>query len=89
MVITPGGSDYRFLYIIFYNEGKGWQIAEPTDKRDLSQILLDNGYEIIHHPEYENDIAVGRKEGSIVGVAKVFDLWAIDITDRNPTGEQT
>ena len=89
MVNIPNGSDYRFLYVFLYNKGRGWQIAETTDKRDLSQILIDNGYEIIYHPEYDGDIAVGKKEGSIVGIATIFDLWAIDITDHTPTKEQT
>lgn len=79
---APQGSDYRFLYIFLLNRGGGWQIAEADDKRDLSQILIDHGYEMVYHPEYDGDIAVGKKEGSIVGVATVFGLWAIDLTDR-------
>jgi len=88
MVKIPSGSDYRFLYVFLYNKGKGWKIAEATDKRDLSQILIDNGYEMIYHPEYDGDIAVGVKEGIVVGIATVFDLWAVDITDHTPTKEQ-
>jgi len=87
MVATPQGSDYRFLYVFLYNKGKGWQIAEPTDARDLSQIMIDNEYEIIYHQENEEDIVVGSKEGNIVGIAKIFGLWAIDLTDHTPRKE--
>jgi hypothetical protein len=87
MVAVPQGSDYRFLYVFLYNKGNGWQITEPTDVRDLSQIMIDNGYEIIHHQEYEEDIVVGSKDGKIVGIAKIFDLWAIDLTDHTPGKE--
>ena len=89
MVSTPNGSDYRFLYVFLHNRGRGWQMAEPTDKRDLTQILIDNGYEMVYHPEYDEDIAVGSKEGNIVGLTKVFNLWAIDLTDHTPRREQT
>lgn len=88
MVAMPQGSDYRFLYVFLYNKGRGWQIVEPTDARDLSQIMIDNGYTIVHHQEYEEDIVVGSKGGNIVGIARIFDMWAIDLTDHTPKKEQ-
>ena len=44
---------------------------------------------MVYHPEYDEDIAVGSKEGNIVGLTKVFNLWAIDLTDHTPRREQT
>lgn len=91
MVEIPKGSDYRFLYIFLYNReiGTQWKIAEPTDQRNLSQILVDNGYEMIYHPAFDGDIAVGSKDGTVVGVATVFGMWAIDLTDHTPVKEPT
>jgi len=87
LVGTPQGEQYRFLYIFLYNRGNGWKIAEEEDIRPYGQILLDYGCEIVYQPQHQGDIAVGSKDGTVIGVASVYGTpWAIDLTDRSKTG---
>jgi len=77
------GQQYRFLYVFLHNRGNGWEVAEATDIRSTPQMLIDIGCEIVYQPQYQGDIAVGQKEGTVIGVANLYGQhWAIDLTDR-------
>lgn len=77
------GTDYRYLYVVLYNMGKGHRLVDTDDeKRSLKQILVDMDYEIIYEPTGERDIIVGKKDAELIGVADLWGPWAIDLTER-------
>ena len=77
------GTDYRYLYVVLYNMGKGHRLVDTDDeKRSLKQILVDMDYEIIYEPTGERDIIVGKKDAELIGVADLWGPWARDLTER-------
>ena len=82
MNLMPTGEDYRFLYVMLYNKGRGCHIGTENETKSLQQLLLDENYEIIYEPENERDIVVGLKEGQLIGVADLWGPWAIDLNER-------
>jgi len=79
----PTGAEYRYLYVVLYNSGKGYRLIDNDDeKRSLKQILVDMDYEIIYEPKGERDIIVGKKDKDLLGVADLWGPWAIDLTER-------
>ena len=78
----PNGEDYRFLYVMLYNMGRGYHVGNDEDSRTLQQILVDDNYEIIYEPRGERDIVVGKKEDNIVGMADLWGPWAINLSER-------
>ena len=79
----PTGEDYRYLYVILYNKGKGYRLNNIEDEhRSSKQIMVDEGYEIIYEPTGERDIIVGKKDGELIGVADLWGPWAIDLNER-------
>lgn len=84
----PSGEDYRYLYVILYNKGKGYRLSNTeNDHRSLKQVLVDEGYEIIYEPTGDRDIIVGKKTGELIGVADLWGPWAIDLNEKIDTNE--
>jgi len=78
----PIGEEYRFLYVFLYNKGHGWKITEEDDERSLSSMLEDYGCEVIYLPQFDGDMIVGKKDGDIIGLAKLFGTWAINLNAK-------
>ena len=81
----PTGTDYRFLYVVLYNKGKGFSFevnhSMPASKT-IEQMLMDKDYEIVYSPAYDGDITVGKKDGDVIGVASLYGLWAINLSEH-------
>ena len=41
----PSGEDYRFLYVMLYNMGKGYHVSTEGETKSLQQLLTDDDYE--------------------------------------------
>ena len=80
--LMPTGEDYRFLYVMLYNMGRGYHVGAAAESRSLQQIMLDEEYEIIYEPTGDRDIVVGKKEDEIVGLADLWGPWAINLNER-------
>ena len=78
----PTGTDYRFLYVVLYNKGKGFYFGMPQESKSIEQMLIDKDYEIVYSPEYDGDITVGKKDGDVIGVASLYGLWAINLSEH-------
>lgn len=78
----PTGEDYRFLYVMLYNRGRGYHVGKDNETRSLQQLLLDEEYEIIYEPESERDIVVGKKDDQVIGIADLWGPWAINLNER-------
>tara|TARA_R100000306_G_scaffold61027_2_gene62605 strand:- start:153 stop:425 length:273 start_codon:yes stop_codon:yes gene_type:complete len=83
--LMPTGEDYRFLYVMLYNMGKGYHIGQDSETKTLQQIMIDDEYEIIYEPVGERDIVVGKKDDQVVGVADLWGPWAINLTEKVDT----
>jgi len=81
----PTGEDYRFLYIMLYNMGRGYHIETGDVAKSLQQYLLDDDYEIIYEPTGERDIVVGKKDDQVVGIADLWGPWAINLSEKIDT----
>ena len=80
MSLMPTGTDYRFLYVVLYNKGKGFSFGMPQESKSIEQMLMDKDYEIVYSPEYDGDITVGKKDGDVIGVANLYGPWAINLS---------
>ena len=78
----PTGTDYRFLYVVLYNKGKGFSFGMPQESKSIEQMLMDKDYEIVYSPAYDGDITVGKKDGDVIGVASLYGLWAINLSEH-------
>ena len=78
----PTGTDYRFLYIVLYNKGKGFTFGANHSTKTIEQMLIDEDYEIIYSPEYDGDIVVGKKDSDVIGVAALYGPWAINLSEH-------
>ena len=81
----PTGEDYRFLYIMLYNMGRGYYVERDEVSKSLQQYLIDDDYEIIYEPTGERDIVVGKKNDQVVGVADLWGPWAINLSEKIDT----
>ena len=81
----PTGEDYRFLYVMLYNMGKGYHINTEGETKSLQQLLIDDDYEIVYEPTGERDIVVGKKNDQIIGVADLWGPWAINLSEKVDT----
>ena len=41
----PTGEDYRFLYVMLYNMGRGYHVGKENETRTMQQLLLEEEYE--------------------------------------------
>ena len=78
----PTGEDYRFLYVMLYNMGRGYHIKQESESKTLQQIMIDDEYEIIYEPVGERDIVVGRKGNEVIGIADLWGPWAINLNEK-------
>ena len=78
----PTGTDYRFLYVVLYNKGKGYNFGISNESKSIEQMLIEDNYEIIYSPEYDGDIIVGKKDGDVIGVANLYGPWAINLSEH-------
>ena len=78
----PTGTDYRFLYVVLYNRGKGYNFDISNESKSIEQALIDENYEIIYSPEYDGDIIVGKKDGDVIGIANLYGPWAINLSEH-------
>ena len=78
----PTGTDYRFLYVVLYNKGKGFNFGGSQKSKSIEQLLIDDNYEIVYSPEYDGDITVGKKNGDVIGVANLYGPWAINLSEH-------
>jgi hypothetical protein len=78
----PTGEDYRFLYVMLYNMGRGYHIKQESKSKTLQQIMIDDEYEIIYEPVGERDIVVGRKGNEVIGIADLWGPWAINLNEK-------
>ena len=78
----PTGTDYRFLYVVLYNKGKGFSFGTNHSTKTIEQMLIAEDYEIVYSPEYDGDIVVGKKDGDVIGVASLYGLWAINLSEH-------
>ena len=78
----PTGTDYRFLYVILYNQGKGYSFGTAHESKSIEQMLIDENYEIVYSPEYDGDITVAKKGSDVIGVASLYGLWAINLSEH-------
>ena len=76
------GQEYRFLYIVLYNKGYGWELAKKDNKKSLSSLLEDYGCEITYLPQFEGDMVVGKKDEDLIGLATLFGIWAINLNSK-------
>ena len=83
--LMPTGEDYRFLYVMLYNMGKGYHIEQASETKTLQQIMLDDDYEIIYEPVGERDIVVGKKNDQVIGIANLWGPWAINLSEKIDT----
>lgn len=81
--LMPTGVDYRFLYVILYNKGKGYSFGTDQATKSIEQIFIEEGYEVIYAPEYEGDIIVGKKDNQLIGVASLWGPWAINLSGKD------
>jgi len=81
----PSGEDYRFLYVMLYNMGKGYHVGTERETKSLQQLLIDDDYEIIYEPTGERDIVVGKKNNQVIGVANLWGPWAINLSEKVDT----
>ena len=79
------GEDYRFLYVMLYNMGRGYRGGKEGVTKSLQQWLIDDDYEIIYEPTGERDIVVGKKDDQVVGVADLWGPWAINLSEKIDT----
>ena len=79
------GEDYRFLYVMLYNMGRGYHVGKEGITKSLEQWLVDDDYEIIQEPTGERDIVVGKKDNQVVGVADLWGPWAINLSEKIDT----
>jgi len=79
------GEDYRFLYVMLYNMGRGYRVGKEGVTKSLQQWLIDDDYEIIYEPTGERDIVVGKKDDQVVGVADLWGPWAINLSEKMDT----
>jgi len=77
--LMPTGVDYRFLYVVLYNKGKGYSFGSNQKIKSIEQILIEEGYEVIYKPEFEGDIVIGKKDNQLIGVANLWGPWAINL----------
>ena len=79
----PTGTDYRFLYVVLYNKGKGYSFGISNESKSIEQMLIEDNYEIIYSPEYDGDIIVGKKNGDVIGVVVMGEEWVdgVDVDD--------
>ena len=78
----PTGTDYRFLYVVLYNKGKGFSFSTQRESKSIEQLLIDDNYEIVYSPEYDGDITVGKKDSDVIGVANLYGPWAINLSEH-------
>ena len=78
----PTGTDYRFLYVVLYNKGKGYNFGIANESKSIEQMLIEDNYEIIYSPEYDGDIIVGKKNGDVIGVANLYGPWALNLSEH-------
>jgi len=78
----PTGTDYRFLYVVLYNKGKGFSFNTQQESKSIEQLLIEENYEIVYSPEYSGDITVGKKDGDVIGVAELYGPWAINLSEH-------
>jgi len=78
----PTGEDYRFLYVMLYNMGRGYHVGKENETRTMQQLLLEEEYEIIYEPTSDRDIVVGKKDDQLIGIADLWGPWAINLSER-------
>ena len=81
----PTGEDYRFLYIMLYNMGRGYHVERGELSKSVQQYLIYDDYEIIYEPTGERDIVVGKKNDQVVGIADLWGPWAINLSEKVDT----
>ena len=79
------GEDYRFLYVMLYNMGRGYHVGEEGLTKSLQQLLIDDNYEIIYEPTGDRDIVVGKKDDQVIGIADLWGPWAINLSEKIDT----
>jgi len=79
------GEDYRFLYVMLMNMGRGYRVEGKGVSKSLQQLLIDDDYEIIYEPTGERDIVVGKRDDQVVGIADLWGPWAINLSEKMDT----